>query len=93
MLAAQNKASYAWWVWLTIWCEAGHFAIVPNVLKQIFGQQATSLYGLVYSYAGIAAVTLLILLQTPLSTQYYALWFITTGASCLALILLFCRFD
>lgn len=36
-----NKYTYALWVWLSIWCEGGHFCLVPNVLKIIYGKHAT----------------------------------------------------
>jgi len=36
-----SKYSYALWVWLSIWCEGGHFTLVPNVLKIIYGENAT----------------------------------------------------
>lgn len=36
-LAGQTKYLYALWVWLALWCEAGHFVLVPNILNKIYG--------------------------------------------------------
>ena len=55
---------YAAWVCLTIWCEAGHFTIIPNILKIIYGKQATSLYGVIFTYTGICGTMMLFLLDT-----------------------------
>jgi hypothetical protein len=62
--AAKNRTMYAAWVCLTIWCEAGHFTIVPNILKIIYGKQATSLYGVIFTYTGICGTMMLFLLDT-----------------------------
>ena len=35
--AANSKGMYATWVCLCIWCEAGHFTLIPNVLKKNYG--------------------------------------------------------
>ena len=40
-LVAKNQALYAIWISLMLLCEGGHFTLVPNVLKKIFGEKAT----------------------------------------------------
>ena len=37
IFAANSKGMFTTWVCLTIWCEAGHFTLIPNVLKKIYG--------------------------------------------------------
>lgn len=36
--AAKSKYMYATWVCLSVWCEGGHFTLVPNILKIIYGK-------------------------------------------------------
>lgn len=36
IFAANSKGMFTTWVCLTIWCEAGHFTLIPNVLKKIY---------------------------------------------------------
>ena len=60
---AKNRALYAIWISLMLLCEGGHFTLVPNVLKKIYGDKATELYGYLFSYTGLCAL-FLILLQT-----------------------------
>ena len=51
------------WISLALFCEGAHFTLVPNILKKIFGRQATSLYGIAFSYTGLASVLILVLLE------------------------------
>ena len=50
------KWLYAIWVCLAYLCLGGHFTLVPNELKQLFGPKTTQLYAYMYTYAGIAGV-------------------------------------
>jgi len=36
--AAKSETLYAIWICLTIWCEGGHFTLVPNILKIVYGK-------------------------------------------------------
>lgn len=38
ILAAKVRALYALWVWLSLFCEAAHFVLLPNILKKIYGK-------------------------------------------------------
>lgn len=38
ILTELSRASFALFVCLTLFCIGGHFALFPNVLKQIYGQ-------------------------------------------------------
>ena len=40
-LIAENNALYAIWISAMLLCEGGHFTLVPNVLKKIYGEKAT----------------------------------------------------
>jgi len=71
------------WVSLILFCEGGHFTIVPNVLKKIYGSEnGTALYGIAFSYSGISAI-LIVILQTVLLTDdpdTYVYFFYANGA-------------
>ena len=59
-LVAENDVFFAIWVALLLLCEGGHFTIVPNVLKKIYGEKGTALYGILFSYSGICAILMVI---------------------------------
>ena len=51
-------------------CEGGHFTLVPNVLKKIYGaENGTVLYGIGFSFSGISAILIVIMQQTLLTTD------------------------
>lgn len=78
------------WICLALYCEGGHFTLVPNILKKIFGDQATSLYGITLTYTGLTSLIMIGLLETSLGSEYLMFYLITAGSSFVALgILLF----
>lgn len=86
--AAKSRVLFALWVWLTIWCEGGHFTLVPNILKIIYGKHATSLYGVVFVYTGLCGTLMIGILRTRLSHEYIIFWMLTGGLSICSLIIL-----
>ena len=58
-LVASNKFLYAIWICLMLFCEGAHFVLVPNILKKIFGDKSTQLYGIAFSYNGIASILII----------------------------------
>ena len=77
-----------------MFCEGGHFTLVPNIIRQIFGDKATQLYGILFSYTGISALILILLQKLFLNSDTYGLFFITGSVlSVFSLILLICVFD
>lgn len=95
-LIDKNKGTYAVWVSAVLLCEGGHFTLVPNVLKKIYGaENGTQLYGIAFSYSSIAAI-LIVILQTEILTedpQSYVYFFYACGAcSVISLILLYTLF-
>lgn len=83
-----SRYLFALWVWLSVWCEGGHFTLVPNVLKIIYGKQATQLYGLLFSYLGVCSIVMLLLLKSPLDEMYIWFWFLGGCMSIVALLIL-----
>jgi len=61
-VAIKSKETYAIWICLALFCEGGHFTLVPNMLKKIFGDQATSLYGIMLTYTGFSSLVMICLL-------------------------------
>lgn len=92
-IAAKSRAMYAIWVWLTLWCEAGHFTLVPNILKKIYGKRATTLYGVAFSFTGLCSLMIVGLLTTHFGHEYIKFWFFTGGMSGISLILLLTLFS
>lgn len=77
------------WICLGYLCLGGHFTLVPNECKKIFGKNTTQLYSYLYSYAGVTGVTeclLQIFLMTPqnLNTFFY----IYTAFACISFLIL-----
>ena len=68
-LIAENAGLYAIWVSLILLCEGGHFTLVPNILKKIYGNKGTSLYGIAFSYTGICSLLIIVLQSSLLGTQ------------------------
>ena len=56
-----NKICYAIWICGMLFCEGGHFTLLPNVVKKIFGDKATQLYGMMMTYTGVCSITMIIL--------------------------------
>ena len=94
-LIAESAGLYAIWISLMLLCEGGHFTLVPNVLKKIYGDKGTALYGIAFSYTGICSI-LIVVLQTFLltdSANSYDYFFYANGAfSCVSLIMLLTLF-
>ena len=62
----------------------------PNVLKQVFGKQATQLYGVAFTGTGLASLFIVGLVESPVGTQYYVLFYIFGAlALCAGLVLVF----
>jgi len=87
-IAAKSRILYAIWVWFSIWCESGHFTLIPNILKCIYGKQATSLYGVAFSYVGITCLIMVFMLPTALGHDYIIFWMVTGFMSITALLML-----
>ena len=59
-LAVQTRTTYALWIALMIFTEGGHFTLVPNVLRIIFGEKSASIiYGVVFSFTGVAQIIII----------------------------------
>ena len=67
----QTRATYALWIALTIFTEGGHFTLVPNVLRIIYGEKSASIiYGVVFSFTGIAQVIIISVVLSQFGSNY-----------------------
>ena len=94
---SHNEALFGIWISLMLLGEGGHFVLVPNVLKKIYGAESgTVLYGILFSYTGITS-TIQIFLQKAILTEdasgYNILFYVNGLASCIALALLLLFFN
>ena len=61
-LVDTSPVLFAIWVSLLMFCEGGHFTLIPNALKKIYGSEnGTALYGIAFSFSGICSILMLIL--------------------------------
>jgi len=93
VFAANDRWMFATWVCLTIYCEAAHFTLIPNILKKIYGEQAAALYGIMLTYTGVCSLILLGLLASPLGTAYIWFFELTAVMSAVALVILLTLFS
>ena len=92
-VAIQTKITYVVWMCSAFFCEGGHFTLVPNILKKIYDDQATSLYGVMLTYTGLSSIVMIGLLETALSKDYLVFYLITACSSFAALVLLLFTFN
>mgnify|MGYP003930159033 CR=1 FL=1 len=64
--AANNgRITFAVWVSLIIFCEGGHFTLMPHIFKKTFGEQmAIKAYGVGFSFTGLASMMILVVVTT-----------------------------
>lgn len=90
---SKSKTSYFIVICLELWCVGGHFALFPNVIRQIYGKQATKLYGLCFTGTGVASLVMEGFVLSSLGSQYILMFCITGVGSVIAAILLIFAFD
>ena len=95
-LVSHRKGAYGLYVSLIMFCEGGHFSLVPNVLRKVYADRATVVFGLMFSFSGLCSL-LMIVLQNQFITShkhsYDAFFFINGGLSVVSAILLKCCFS
>ena len=93
---AKNEILFGVWICLIVFCEGGHFTLVPNVLKKLFGDNATQLYGIMFTYVSMSGLILLVLTAAIIDKSYqsYETFFLINGGlSAISLLLLICLFS
>ena len=80
-------------VCLVLFCVGGHFALFPNIIRQIFGKQATFLYGWCFTVTGIASLMIEVLTLSSIGDEFHVMFLVTGFGSLLSLTLLLLMFD
>ena len=89
--ARRGRVTFAIWVSLIIFCEGGHFTLLPHIFKKIFGEQmAIKAYGVGFSYTGLASVLILVLVTTI--KDCVPIIYLSVALSVIALLLLMISF-
>ena len=96
-LVSKNEICYIIWVCVIAFCEGGHFTLVPNVTKKIYGKDyGTRLYGILFTYTSITSI-LMIVLQVEFLTSdpatYNVFFYLNGGMSAISFIVLLIFFD
>ena len=92
-LTEKSKVSYMTVMCLVLFCVGGHFALFPNVIRQIFGKQATFLYGWCFTGTGIASMMIEALILSKFGKNYIIMFCITGSGSLISLALLLLMFE
>lgn len=85
---SETRFTYGTVVCLTLFCIGAHFALFPNVLKQIYGKQATPLYGIMMTGTGVASTVIVGLILSPVGLKFFLMFYISGALSIVALIIL-----
>ena len=51
---------------MMLFTEGGHFTIMPNAIRTIYGESATAIYGIVFSFTGTANMMILFIVGSDL---------------------------
>ena len=86
--AAQSRSLYAAWVCLILWMEGAHFVIIPSAIKSIFGQEADKIYAILFSYSGISALLMLLIVTSSFGCNYESVFQFSAILSFTALTIL-----
>lgn len=82
------------WICLGYWCLGGHFTLVPNEMKKVFGDNTTQLYSYFYTYGGITGIVEVILqicVMTPDNLEVF--YYLYTGFAGISLLMLIFWYD
>lgn len=86
--ASNSSTLYAVWICLILWAEGAHFVVIPSALKEIYGKEADTIYALIFSYSGIAALLMLIVVRSSFGKDYETIIKFSSGLSLVAFLIL-----
>lgn len=88
-LVRSNRTLYFIWICIIVHCEGGHFTLVPTICAKLFGKHAALVYGVAFSFGGVANVVTSILVKTLLADiGFIPFYVIASSLSLAALIIL-----
>ena len=80
-------------VCLSLFTVGGHFALFPNIIRQIYGKHATALYGWCFTSTGMASMLIEALILSPAGNRFILMFYITGGFTVISFIMLIFVFD
>lgn len=91
--ASESRTRFLLWVCLMLFTEGGHFTLIPNVLKSLFGSSATQIYSLIFTFTGLSALFMIAVVKSDFGHNYEAVFKLSSLMSFFALFLLILFFD
>ena len=89
MAVKSVKALFFIWVCIIVWCEGGHFTLVPTASAKFFGEHAAIVYGVAFSFGSISSIISSILVTFFLDKiGYDVFYYSSAGLSALSLLIL-----
>jgi len=55
---------------MLIFCEGAHFVVIPTTLKKIFGPSASSIYGVIFTFTGLANLIIFAIVSSELGKSF-----------------------
>ena len=91
MWASQSKLTYTIWVSVILFAEGGHFALLPTVIKALYGNLATQVYSLLFTFTGLSNLMIILVVRSHFGHDYSSVFQVMSGLSAvsLAILLLF----
>ena len=86
--AAQYRVTYIVWMSLICWTEGGHFVLFPTVFRAMYGDQATQLYSVMFTFTGLSNLLQLIVVSSRLGTEFEVVFKVGAYLSVFSLLLL-----
>ena len=91
--ASETRGRFLVWVCLMLFTEGGHFTLIPNVLKALFGETATQIYALIFTFTGLSALFMIGIVRSDFGHNYEQVFKLSSMMSIIALVLLVVVFD
>ena len=93
-LVVNQKWLYTLWICAGYLCLGGHFTLLPNQFKNVFGDQATRLYSICFSFSGISGICEIVIQLYVLTDNNLTLFFyIYSLLAAVSLVLLVFWYD
>ena len=87
--ATQSRTLYALWVCMMMLTEGGHFTVIPNAIKQIYGEGAASkVYAILITYTGLCSFVIIFIVSSHFGNNYDAVFKLSSILSLISLTIL-----
>ncbi|CDW86897.1 major facilitator superfamily protein [Stylonychia lemnae] len=94
VLVSNIESLFFIWVCIIVWCEGGHFSLVPTAVARMFGEHAPIVYGFAFSFGSIPQIISSIMVKFYLKDiGYDAFYYASAAATLISLIILIFFFE